>query len=431
MSSQFGLETAPSLVGTGTLGFPSFTLRRARTGRPTSTDAGRNVDRTVTQNAFSISNSTTFVLGSHSLEAGGLWNRNIARDGFGIGVNVPRLSTSSTARPPGTPSPTSCSATSRTAPATSTPPAARSTGHSDDFALFAQDDWRVSKNLTVFLGLRYELVGMWHEKSDMLANFTIADGGHHVVPNAEVATHLPPGLQDLGRTLIADQAGYPDTLVNADKNNFSPRVGFAWRLGGDDRTVLRGGFGLFHPTVAVQGVRDLLATNEFRYYQDYRGGTLAARLLAGDAVRRSRRLRQPGHRPEPPEPGHLPVQPDPRARRSAATWACALSYIGSTMRKLLTDTDYNTLQPNTEFFDPNDPESYSSGCPTTRTAPTWTSSRTRARDSSTRCRSELTRRWRERAGLRRRLHLRPLRHHGARLGQQHDRRRRSTTRGTR
>ena len=34
-----------------------------------------------------------------------------------------------------------------------------------------------------------------------------------------------------------------------------------------------------------------------------------------------------------------------------------LSYIGSTMRKLLTDTDYNTLAPNTDFFDPNDPAS--------------------------------------------------------------------------
>ena len=64
-----------------------------------------------------------------------------------------------------------------------------------------------------------------------------------------------------------------------------------------------------------------------------------------------------------------------------------LSYIGSTMRKLLTDTDYNILQPSTEFFDPNDPSRTTRACRTTRTAPTWTSSRTRARASSTRCRS--------------------------------------------
>ena len=56
------------------------------------------------------------------------------------------------------------------------------------------------------------------------------DGGHHVVPNAEVAALLPPGLQALGRTLIADQtSACPTRSINADKNNFSPRVGFAWR----------------------------------------------------------------------------------------------------------------------------------------------------------------------------------------------------------
>ena len=34
-----------------------------------------------------------------------------------------------------------------------------------------QDDWKVSKALTVFLGLRYEVVGTWHEEGGMLANF--------------------------------------------------------------------------------------------------------------------------------------------------------------------------------------------------------------------------------------------------------------------
>jgi hypothetical protein len=172
-----------------------------------------------------------------------------------------------------------------------------------------------------------------------------------------VATHLPPGLQDLGRTLTAAQAGFPSTLVNTDKNNFSPRVGFAWRPGGDDRTVVRAGFGLFHPTVAVQGVRDLLATNEFRYYQDYRGGRLSNAFSGGTAF------------VDPTAFGNQGIDPDLKSpdiyqynltleREIGGHMGVRLSYIGSTMRKLLTDTDYNILEPNTEFFDPNDAASY-------------------------------------------------------------------------
>ena len=50
-------------------------------------DAGRNVDRTLKQNAFSISDNITWIKGGHSLKTGGLFTRNMARDGFGIGVN--------------------------------------------------------------------------------------------------------------------------------------------------------------------------------------------------------------------------------------------------------------------------------------------------------------------------------------------------------
>ena len=165
--------------------------------------------------------------------------------------------------------------------------------------------------LTVFLGARYEIIGNWHEKDDLLANFIIADGGHHVVPNAEVAAKLPPGVIALNRTLLASDVGVSSALIHTDRNNISPRGGFAWRLDESNKTVLRGGFGLFHPTVAVQGVRDLLATNEFRYSNTRRGGaTLQHGFSEGAPVAGSRRLRQRRNRPRHPESGHLPVQPD-------------------------------------------------------------------------------------------------------------------------
>jgi outer membrane receptor protein involved in Fe transport len=355
VNAQLGLETAPSLVGQDRYGFPSFSFTGSN--RPVNiADQGRNVDRVLRQNSFSISNNTSFVLGAHSLRTGALWNRNIARDGFGIGVNnrgaylfngtatgnafsdfllgniSNRANDQYTARGP-------------------------LQGHSDDFAVYAQDDWRASKDLTIFLGLRYELVGMWHENSDILANFTIANGGHHVVPNSTVAGMLPPGLQALGRTLTADQAGLPTTLVNADTNNFSPRVGFAWRPGGSDKTVLRGGFGLFHPTVAVQGVRDLLATNEFRYTAAYRGGSFANAFSTGTRFVDPAAFGNQGIDPNLQSPDiyqyNLTLE-----RELGGNMGVRLSYIGSTMRKLLTDSDYNILQPSTDFYDPNDSSYY-------------------------------------------------------------------------
>ncbi|MBV6429975.1 MAG: hypothetical protein IANPNBLG_00078 [Bryobacteraceae bacterium] len=91
-------------------------------------------------------------------------------------------------------------------------------------ALYVQDDWRVSQNLTLNIGLRWEYFGKPYDKFDRIATFDLA----------------------AGRQLLPGQEGTPRSLINPDRNNFGPRFGFAWRALGTDSLVVRGSYGLFY-----------------------------------------------------------------------------------------------------------------------------------------------------------------------------------------
>jgi Carboxypeptidase regulatory-like domain len=353
VTDLLGLEHPPS-ISAGRLGYPSFQFT-AGSNRPTNiVDTGRGVDRTVIQNALSVADNFSWLMGGHSLKAGALFNRNMARDGFGTGINYGgryRFRGTFTGNAfsdflLGTPFDSLDQVVNR----------GPMDGHSNDFAAYIQDDWKASRDLTVYLGVRYEIVGNWHEKGGTLANFIVLpDGGHHVVPNASVAALLPPAVIAFKRTLLADSLGLSDTLINTDKNNVSPRVGFAWRLGGTDKTVLRGGFGIFHPTVAVQGVRDLLATNEFRYTNARRGVTLAHGYSTGTLFQDPQDYGSEGVDPNIQSPDiyqyNLTVE-----RALPGNVGLRVSYIGSTMRKLLVNKFLNDLPASTTPFDPENPD---------------------------------------------------------------------------
>jgi len=123
------------------------------------------------------------------------------------------------------------------------------------YAFFAQDEWRPTRTLTVNFGLRYDLRPPMADRSNQLGNFDRDyPGGRVIVSDAAGLALVPDFVRNsVPNTpfVTAAEAGLPKTLRRTDKNNLSPRLGIAWRPFGDDRTVIRGGVGLY--TVPLLG----------------------------------------------------------------------------------------------------------------------------------------------------------------------------------
>ena len=94
---------------------------------------------------------------------------------------------------------------------------------------FVQDTWKVTPKLTVSLGLRYDFFGFFEEmnKRAAMADFKT---GKILIPHGGSVNILPEFAAFSDRFLEADKVGLPNTLVNPNHLNFSPRTGFAYRL---------------------------------------------------------------------------------------------------------------------------------------------------------------------------------------------------------
>jgi len=97
-------------------------------------------------------------------------------------------------------------------------------------APYVQDDWKVTNELTVNLGVRWDYQSPWIEKDDQLTFFD------------EQATDPLTGRKGIVRLVGRD--GGSRFQTDPDRNNISPRLGFAWRF--TEAMVLRGGFGIIY-----------------------------------------------------------------------------------------------------------------------------------------------------------------------------------------
>ncbi len=144
------------------------------------------------------------------------------------------------------------------------------------YGIYALDNWRVNRKLTVNLGLRWDGLPHAYEANDRMGNFypslynpanaaTFNNSGTICSAADSAATGCPggisPGLGTSPNSILAgvplylngigipEQNGVPKGLVNNHWANLGPRLGFAYDLTGNGKTVVRGGFGIMYERI--------------------------------------------------------------------------------------------------------------------------------------------------------------------------------------
>jgi len=114
------------------------------------------------------------------------------------------------------------------------------------FRPFVQDNWRVTSNLTLNLGFAWALATPETEEANRQANFDVATLQWYVPKNS-------PGIG--GCTICVPTDGRVG--IQFDKTALEPRIGFAWKPMGSEKTAIRGGYGIVHDSAWNQGGQGL------------------------------------------------------------------------------------------------------------------------------------------------------------------------------
>ncbi|MCS7026773.1 MAG: carboxypeptidase regulatory-like domain-containing protein [Bryobacteraceae bacterium] len=139
-----------------------------------------------------------------------------------------------------------------------------------NFFAFAQDDWKVTRNLTLNLGLRMEWAGGPTERNGRISNLNL----NNTTAYGQAGSG-PFGLLEMGK---------PSFRSNT---NWGPRFGFAWNVGSSGKTVIRGGYGIAYDFIFLNPITNqrflppLMVTGVLSGQASFTGANSLAAIVAG------------------------------------------------------------------------------------------------------------------------------------------------------
>ena len=141
--------------------------------------------------------------------------------------------------------------------------------------LYAQDDWQVSRKLTLNLGVRWERDGNWTESKDRWSYVDLGTGQVVFPKNLQIPSMFLP-------LPFPSRFDAPDNFKKPTNLAFTPRIGFAYRPFSDSKTVIRAGYGVFWgQAVGIIFINTAGLTPPFLLTQNLTSGTTTPELRTG------------------------------------------------------------------------------------------------------------------------------------------------------
>ena len=175
------------------------------------------------------------------------------------------------------------------------------------FGGYLQDDWKVARNFTINLGLRYEFDVPRTERFNRLAYFDHERAVAARRRRCPANPYFDPS-QLKGAVVFMDEDNRRQ--VETDYNNVSPRIGFAWNFA--EKTVVRGGYGIFYMPSHVQAAGHSGSSGMIGF------NTQCDMIVSIDSNRTPLRYI------DNPVPGRLQPAAGQRAGARRPTWACSI-----------------------------------------------------------------------------------------------------------